>query len=111
MNRQALERFEILAEVLNSDQDDSVQLDAAVLELATAFVPELRAEVWISRLDEIGHEAATLLRTGNGSPVPQLIDFLARDQGYFGREPMTFEDPNNSFLNTRSRWSVMMTAE
>ena len=45
MNRQALERFEILAEVLNSDQDDSVQLDAAVLELATAFVPELRAEV------------------------------------------------------------------
>ena len=99
MNRSALDRFEILAEVLNSDQDDSVPLDAAVLELAAAFVPELRPEVWIARLDEIGHEAAALLRTGNGPPVPQLIDFLARDQGYFGREPMAFEDPNNSFLN------------
>ena len=99
MNRPTLERFEILAEVLNSDQDDSVPLDAAVLELAATFVPELRPEVWIARLDEIGHEAAALLRTGNGPPVPQLIDFLARDQGYFGREPMAFEDPNNSFLN------------
>jgi len=99
MNRPTLERFEILAEVLNSDQDDSVQLDAAVLELAAVFVPELRPEVWIARLDEIGHEAAALLRAGNGPPVPQLIDFLARDQGYFGREPFVFEDPNNSFLN------------
>lgn len=99
MNKPTLERFEIMAEVLNSDQDDSVQLDAAVLELAATFVPELRPEVWIARLDEMGHEAAALVRTGNGPPVPQLIDFLARDQGYFGREPMAFEDPNNSFLN------------
>ncbi len=99
MNEPSLKRFEILAEVLNSGLGGSVQLDAAALELAAAFVPELHPEVWIARLDEIGHEAAALLRTRSGPPVLQLIDFLARDQGYFGREPMVFEDPNNSFLN------------
>jgi regulator of sirC expression with transglutaminase-like and TPR domain len=83
------------------DQPESQwDLGYGALLIAAAEFPDMDVDFYLSRLDELGHKAASRIpQTGDWTErLSSFMDFLFKEEGFQGNESDYFE-PENSFLN------------
>jgi regulator of sirC expression with transglutaminase-like and TPR domain len=80
--------------------DEAVDLAAASLLIACEEYPGLDLERYIARLDAMGDELRSRVRSGSGPPdvIATLNRLLFEEQGFHGNAS-DYYNPRNSFLN------------
>lgn len=86
-----------LAAVLAQDES-RLDLARAALLIAAEEEPGLTIEPYLSRIEELGHEARLLLDTLGGPPVGVFNEYFFETLGFSGNR-QSYQDPRNSFLN------------
>jgi len=90
---------EDLARLLDQP-DENIDLGRAALLLARVEYPDLELEIQVSRLDQLGAEAGSVVKSelGPAGLLAALRRFLAEVCGFRGNE-LDYYDPKNSFMN------------
>lgn len=89
-----------LLQILKEEDGPKVRLDRAALELASIHTPDLVAEPFLDRLNELASQLGDRLRNFNDGRdfVEKAQRYLFQDLGFHGNED-DFSDPRNSCLN------------
>ncbi len=89
-----------LQQLLQEEDGPRIRLDRAALDLATIQFPELEAEPFLDRLNELASRLGDRLRNFNDGRdfIEKAQKYLFEDLGFHGNETDYF-DPLNSCLN------------